>query len=393
MAKFLGFNIGGKKEVLPPQNDNITNDSYYNFTSPFLNVGKGNLSLPYITPGYMGVNGYVRYGQDNLFPNLLRQLSHTSPLHSSIIRFITNATIGGGFEYVNYGLNGKSKVDLYKFENQTNLKKLLKHITKDALVFEAINFIIKNDANGVAKSIKRVPMDELRWDEEMCLYTYCKDFSRNVGIRSYKKYEIGEANCEGILTIRFDDGDNIYPIPAYASANNWIFLDGESSFLHKSNILNSIFPSTVFKFPKKPASDEELQQYKKTIESAKGAQQAGRAIAFFENGLDSLPIIESLPTSDNDKLFLQTDERTDTKICQAWTIDPILMGIRVSGKLGSGSDIKQSYTIFEKNTIMPLRNELEDIVNMLMDLFKVQGEFKIKNYQIIGDEIIQSQTK
>lgn len=386
MASFLGFNLGGKKETIVPPAP--SNDGYYNFTSPFLNVGKGNLSLPYITPSYTGVNGYVRYGQDNLFPNLLRQLYHTSPLHSSIVNYIINATIGGGYEIENGASEAKGKVEQYKFETTIGIKKLIKRITKDALIFGSINLLVKNNKDGVAVLLKRIPQDELRWNEDGDKYTYCKDFSRNIGLKYYDKYQIGKPNSEGILTFRFDDGDSTYPMPSYASANNWIFLDGESSFLHKSNILNAIFPSTVFKFPKKPASDEELQAYKKTLESAKGAQQAGRAIAFFENGADQLPTIETITTSDNDGLFLQTDERTDSKICQAWAIDPILMGIRVSGKLGSGSDIKQSYIIFEKNVIMPLRAEIEDVINQVMTIFMIQGEFKINNYQIIGEVIV-----
>lgn len=384
--KILGFTVGGNSVTpTPPQ---PSNNGFYNFTSPFLNVGKGNLSLPYITPSYTGVNGYVRFGEDNLFPNLLRQLYHTSPLHSSIVNFTVNATVGGGFKYENTSSTGVDKVALYKFENDINIKKLIRRITKDALMFDNINLLISNDANGKAKTVKRIPMDELRWDETESKFAHCKDYSRNINVKYYDKYKVNEPNSVGIYSVRMDDGDSIYPIPSYASANNWIFLDGESSFLHKSNILNSIFPSTIFKFPKKPASDEELQQYKKTIESAKGAQQAGRAIAFFENGPEDLPIIESLPTSDNDKLFLQTDERTDAKICQAWTIDPILMGIRVSGKLGSGSDIKQSYIIWEKNIVMPLRNEIEEVMDFLMTIFNIKGSFKLNNYQIINEEII-----
>jgi hypothetical protein len=68
------------------------------------------------------------------------------------------------------------------------------------------------------------------------------------------------------------------------------------------------------------------------------------------------------------------------------------MGIRVSGKLGSGTDIKQSYTIFEKNTIMPLRNEVEEIFNELLFISRLNVEFELNNYQIVGD-IIEEETK
>lgn len=388
--KVFGFNIGGNSAPQAPSQE-PKNDKVFQFTSPFLKVGDGNLSMPYISPQYTGVGGYVRFGQDNLFPNLLRQLTHAAPLVGSIVNFQRNATVGGGYEFINMPENGPSRVELYKFENIIGLQKLLKRITKDAIVYESVNFLVKNDANGKAKTLKRIPQDELRWDEAKCLYTYCKDFSRNIGVKNYEKYKINTPNHEGILTFRFDDDDSIYPIPRWASSNNWAFLSNEESYLQKSNIQNSIFPSTVFKFPKKPQSDEEWAQYKKTLESAKGAASAGRSIAFFENGIDQLPIVESFATSNNDKLFMQTSTRMDMVICQSFTIDPILMGIRVSGALGNGSDIKQAYTIWEKNIIMPLRNDIEDMMNMLMDLFQIQGTFQIKNYQIIENEIVEDE--
>ncbi len=142
-------------------------------------------------------------------------------------------------------------------------------------------------------------------------------------------------------------------------------------------------------FPKKPQSEEEKQAIKNTIDKAKGAQNGGKAIAFFANNAESLPKIESIPTNSNDNLFQNTTESIDSKICQAHIIDPILMGIRVSGKLGSGSDIKQAYIIFEKNTIIPLRNIIEDIVNDLLKIADVKADFTINNFQIVNETIVE----
>ena len=64
------------------------------------------------------------------------------------------------------------------------------------------------------------------------------------------------------------------------------------------------------------------------------------------------------------------------------------MGIRVSGKLGSGTDIKQAYTIFEKNVIMPLREEVEFIYNSLFELVDMDVQLKINEFQIIGEQIV-----
>jgi capsid portal protein len=161
------------------------------------------------------------------------------------------------------------------------------------------------------------------------------------------------------------------------------------SYLHKSNIQNSIFPSFALMFPKKFVTEEEKNDVKKTIEKAKGSSEAGKVIVFSANSKEQLPELVPIPTNQNDKLFLETDEQINLKICQAHTIDPMLMGVRVSGKLGGGSDIKQSYIIWEKNTVMPLRNELECLINDMLTTIGLDGTFKINDFQIINETIVE----
>ena len=63
------------------------------------------------------------------------------------------------------------------------------------------------------------------------------------------------------------------------------------------------------------------------------------------------------------------------------------MGIRVSGKLGSGTDIKQANVIFEKNQIIPLRRIITDFINGLIDLAKVPAIFEVNSFNVINDEV------
>jgi hypothetical protein len=86
---------------------------------------------------------------------------------------------------------------------------------------------------------------------------------------------------------------------------------------------------------------------------------------------------------------LQTDERVDGKICQAHGIDPLIFGIRVSGKLGSGTELKTAYITFEKNFVQPYRGYLEEIVKELMYLNNVEGIFTINEYKINEADVIE----
>jgi capsid portal protein len=184
-------------------------------------------------------------------------------------------------------------------------------------------------------------------------------------------------------------GQEWYPLPQYTSALNFAFLSGELSYFAKSNIQNSIFPSFAMMFPKRPQSEEEKSMIKHTIDRLKGAANAGKAVAFFANSADQLPKIESLPTNGNDKLFHEASALNTEQICFAHTIDPILMGVRTTGSLGGGADIKQAYVIFEKNVVMPLRTQVEEIVNELLEIAKIPGEYTINNFQIINETIVE----
>jgi hypothetical protein len=76
----------------------VVDTGYQSFSTPFLKVPEGNLSLPRIDVRYT-TQGYVRFGFDNLFPQYMNQMYFMSPLHGSIVDFKTNAAIGGGYSF------------------------------------------------------------------------------------------------------------------------------------------------------------------------------------------------------------------------------------------------------------------------------------------------------
>lgn len=382
--KFLGFNIGKSSSV-----DMTETSGYQAFSTPFMKVGSANLSLPYVN-GRQQTNGYIRFGEDNMYPQLINQLYYTSPLHSSIVDFKTNATIGGGYEIQIEDLTAVEKVDVYSFEKRLNLKKSINKITKDIILHNRVYFHLRFNQSGDLVKVKHLGAEKVRKDKSGENYFICDDWYSYIDVKCIKPYSKGCKDLEQIFVWEnLQVGQDIYPLPSYTSAFNWAFLDGEMSYLQKSNILNSIFPSFAMMFPKKPQTEEEKKAIKDTMERAKGAHNAGKGVAFFANNKESLPTIESIPTNNLDNVFQVTTESIDSKICQAHTIDPILMGIRVSGKLGSGSDIKQAYVIFEKNTIIPLRETIEAIVNELFMIANAKAKVVIKNFQIVNETIVE----
>jgi capsid portal protein len=276
---------------------------------------------------------------------------------------------------------------LYAFGKKIGFKDTLKTITKDVILHGRCYFLIELKG-GKTYNVKRVAPEKVRINQAKTLYAVNEDWQFGMQIRTFEPYH---PECkDGIYLYAYEQksvGQDYYPLPQYTSALNFAFLSGELSYLQKSNIQNSIFPSFAMMFPKKPQGPEEMQLIKDTVNKLKGAENAGKAVAFFANNKESLPDLVNVPTNSNDELFRGVSELNTEQICFAHTIDPILLGVRTSGALGSGSDIKQAYVIFEKNTIIPLRETITDVVNGLLRAVGINAHVEITNYQIVNETI------
>jgi hypothetical protein len=364
----------------------VVDTGYQSFSTPFLRVPEGNLSLPFVDVRYT-TQGYIRFGSDNLFPQYMNQMYYMSPLHGAIVDFKTNATIGGGYTFDESKLSDMEKVVLYAFGKKIGFKDTIKVVTKDVILHGRVYFSIELK-NGKTHNVKRIAPEKVRINQAKTLYAVNEDWQYGMQITTYEPYH---PECkDGIYLYVYEQksvGQDYYPLPQYTSALNFAFLSGELSYLQKSNIQNSIFPSFAMMFPKKPQGPEEMQLIKDTVNKLKGAENAGKAVAFFANNKESLPDLVNVPTNSNDELFRGVSELNTEQICFAHTIDPILLGVRTSGALGSGSDIKQAYVIFEKNTIIPLRETVTDIMNGLLKVVGIDAKVEITNYQIVNETI------
>ena len=380
--------ILGKQTFSDKVEAKVIDNSFQSFSTPFQKTPQGNLSLPYVSDRAT-LGNYVFFGSDNLFPQTINQVYYSSPLHGAIVDFKTQASVGGGFDVDLTNLDVKEKVDYYTLCKRLGLEKLVPSITRENILHQRVYFLVTLKGGKVTR-FERVSSDKVRKNSDGSIFTVAYDWTYQ---RDLKQYEPYSKKCkEGVYMLAFEEmtvGQDIYPIPQYTSAMNFAFLSGELSYLAKSNIQNSVFPSFAIKFPKKPQGDEEMEAIKQTVNKMKGAENAGKAVAFFANNKEQLPELDAIPTNDNDSLFKEASELITEQICFAHTIDPILLGVRTTGSLGNGSDIKQAYVIFEKNVVMPIRERTEHIINTLFEVAGLDVKLEIKNFQIIEEVITE----
>jgi hypothetical protein len=143
----------------------------------------------------------------------------------------------------------------------------------------------------------------------------------------------------------------------------------------------------IVRRPKRFLNDDEKDSFIDSLTKKKGADNAGFVWVMTSDSRDDMPEVQTVQVSGNDGLMLQSDYRCDEEICRSHTIDPLIMGIRVSGKLGSGNEYVQAYKIFEKNWIRPHIEILEEIINDLLIMSKLTYDFKVNYSEIVDGEI------
>lgn len=386
--KIFGFNIGKTYEPLV-QNVTIPNTTKHsNFSTPFLEIGSGNLSTPYINK-YYTQNNIVKFGADNLYPQILNQIYLTSALHGACIDYTSQAIIGGGYELNNKNLTAEEIVNWLTFEKVNKFKKLSRSITKDYIIHRRVCVVITK-CEGKMTKIQRVDPSAIRNNIDLNKFVYSYDWSRgSVNLKEYRRYDATNPLNGEYLYVFQDEtpGQDVYPIPRYNSILNWAYLDGEQSYFHKSNIENSIFPSLVVRVPYIIASDDDAKKLKDSFQKNKGVRNAGNAIVLSGAGFDNVPEVTTINPNSNDKLFVETAKELKDNICFGNSINPAIIGIKVAGSLGNNDELRMSYQIFEKNIVLSDRANINEILNDLIDACGIHQSVTITNFQLIDDVI------
>jgi hypothetical protein len=353
------------------------------YSTPFMKIGKGDLALPYIT-NYNYSVGYVHFGSDNLYPQILNQLYYYSPIHNACIDFICNAVLGGGVTLEGDG-SVKTQVDHKAFMSRHNINKLARKVVGDFKRHDRVHVLLTFSASGKFLKMKLIDPSYIRYRFDGN-FDYSSDWSTRANYRTIEAYHPAK-KCEEMLYTYGEPGagQDFYPIPAYTTALNWIFLDGEQSLLHKSNIQNSIYPSMVVRRPKRFGSKKELTDFVDGLTASKGAENGGNVMVLTGDGMENVPEVVTFSPAQNDNLFLQTSKEIKDNICFAHKVNPAIMGIKVQGSLGNAQELEMSYAIFEKNVIAPMKSEIEEIFADLLRIAEVDGILKINDFRIIGD--------
>ena len=315
--------------------------------------------------------GWVNYGDANDFPQYLRDLSHESPVHGSLVVAIGDMIAGKGIKSEQY----QAELDALDINTLTYAA------AHDLKLFGGffIEVIWSNDRTVISK-LNAIPFEECRIavnqddDSEIGIF-HSYDWSNTRKKKNTPEfipkynYLTREQEPRQIYWCFTYTGSDTYPRPDYWSAINYIELDKQISIFHINQISNGLFPSTIINFYNGQATPEQKQQMMMDWENKmSGARNAGKVVMFFNERDQPKTEITPFPVNDADKQYQLMDTTATQKIITAHRVTtPLLFGIRETTGFGSNKDeMTTGLEIFNKQVIEPYQEKINSSIEELL---------------------------
>ena len=314
--------------------------------------------------------GFVNYGDDNLFPQYLIDLFHSSSTHNALTTTIATMVFGEGFDATT--LDGRLAFDQWNLNDELR-KACVDFQIQGGFALE-VNWSL--DRTTIA-NVSHLPFENIRSgfvneDEKVDYYYYSKDWSS-------KRAEVDEIctfdpernldHPTQILYVKpFSPGSFYYPKPCYTGSIDYIELDKEIGKYHINNMLNGMAPSYRVHFLNGIPPQEERNRIRMDIErQMTGAGNAGKFIVTYSDDPERRPIFEPFELSDAHNQYQFLSEEVTAKIMVGHRVtNPQMFGVAVPGKLGGGGELAESADLFEQNVVLPNRLIVKDTIQTLL---------------------------
>ena len=316
-------------------------------------------------------DGYVQYGDDNLFPQYLIDLYKSSATHNALCTSIAYMIFGDGVQADT--LEARLKIEEWGLQDEVR-KACLDLKIQGGFALEVVYSI---DRTTISK-VRHCPFENIRSgevdeDEKVNYYYYSKDWNNKqiepelvCGFNPEKAVE----HPVQILYVKpFSPGSYYYPKPDYIGSIDYIELDKEIGKYHINNIKNGLAPSFSIHFKNGVPSQEERFKIRNDIErQLAGATNAGKFIVTYSDSPERKPDFEPFPLSDADKQYQFLSSEVSDKIMVGHrVVSSAMFGVKTAGQLGNTQELEIASELFDKQVVKPYQRVVKDALERVFN--------------------------
>ena len=331
--------------------------------------------------------GWVKYGDDNLFPQYLVDLYKSSATHNALCTSIAMMIFGDGVQADS--LEARLKIQEWGLEDEIR-KACVDLKIQGGFALEVVYSI---DRTTISK-VRHCPFENLRSgevddDERVHWYYYSKDWSDKreepIPVHAFHPDMKNEHPTQILYVKPFSPGSYYYPKPDYIGSVDYIELDKEIGKYHINNIKNGLAPSFTIHFKNGVPANEERRKIRNDIErQLAGATTAGKFIITYSDSPDRKPDFEPFPLSDADKQyqFLST-EVSDKIMIGHRVVSSAMFGVKTAGQLGNTQELEIASELFDRQVVKPYQRVVKNAIESILQAADVGSVVTINEPEAI----------
>ena len=327
---------------------------------------------------------WIPFGDNNLFPQHLSELSRTAPTHRAILNTKTTFTMGEGIH------TKDKKLTEYLTDvnaNGESIDDVMRKIISDYWTFgNAYLEIVKGPGyiNLYHQDATTARVDKNRksilFHPDWAEVRKSEDKIKSVEI--YPSFRKNKSKVERSV-IHFKDYESayyFYGLPDYVAALDHIKIAGQIGKYNLTRFKNGFMPSAIIEL-QADMSEEEAQEFiNEAKEKLTGENNNSKILFIAKNGDDSASNVQIINDT-SDGAFMELQTLTNDNIISSHRWNPALSGIQVAGSLGNNQQILTIYDIVMSTVI---REPQRMILTELKKILKREASYKVSDLHIIN---------
>jgi hypothetical protein len=350
---------------------------------------------------------WIIYGADkeggyyNNYPGYLLYLFNRSSKHNAFINgkvlYICGA--GVGFDSTDLSIQDIALANDFINKENTNfdtLKDIVKKCVLDKKLFGGYYLEVIWNKAGNNFEVLHFPYNNLRKAKDADGYWYSKDWSK-------QKQSPEETDLEYIplfdpekptgrqifVSKEYRPDLDAYPLPDYAASAVYAEVDVELSNYRLNAIKSGFNAGTILNFSNGRPTEEEKEEIEARLkEKFTGTDRANSLLITFSGNKDSAPTIEHLTPQNVDSQLTELNDQVIQELIIGHHIpNPMLVGIKTAGELGTKDQINDSYELYKNTYIIPNQAEIEKDFNYLLKLKGFSNRIYLKELDPIEEQL------
>jgi hypothetical protein len=350
---------------------------------------------------------WIIYGADkeggyyNNYPGYLLYLFNRSSKHNAFINgkvlYICGA--GVGFDSTDLSIEDIAIANDFLNKENTNfdtLKDIVKKCVLDKKLFGGYYLEVIWNKAGNNFELLHFPYNNLRKAKDADGYWYSKDWSK-------QKQSPEETDLEYIplfdpekptgrqifVSKEYRPDLDAYPLPDYVASAVYAEVDVELSNYRLNAIKSAFNAGTILNFSNGRPTEEEKEEIEARLkEKFTGTDRANSLLITFSGNKDSAPTIEHLTPQNVDAQLTELNDQVIQELIIGHHIpNPMLVGIKTAGELGTKDQINDSYELYKNTYIIPNQKEIEKDFNYLLKLKGFSNHIYLKELDPIEEQL------